>query len=113
MASFSKLLLSGSTNGKGIKISNTATPGNLIHTAVAGTSSFDEVWLYATNTSSFDAFLTIEFGDTLSNIVIPIQAYQGLFLIVPGLILQNSLTINAFANITNIISIHGYVNRIS
>lgn len=113
MSSFSKQILSASVNGKGIKISNTSTPGNLIHTAIAGTSSMDEVWLYATNTSASDAILTIEFGDVLSNITVPIQAYTGLFLIVPGLLLQNGLTINAYTNITNVVSIHGYVNRIS
>ena len=51
MATYSKQLLSGSTNGKGIKIANTSTT---VHTAVAGTSDIDEIWLYAVNSSGSD-----------------------------------------------------------
>ena len=43
MATFTKTLLSGSTNGKAILVAATATPGTTIHTAVAGTSSLDEM----------------------------------------------------------------------
>ncbi len=39
MATYSKVLLSGSTNGKQIKVAATATPGTTIHTAVTGTTS--------------------------------------------------------------------------
>ena len=45
MATFSKLPLSHNTNGKNIKVTQTATAGDDIHTAVAGTSNWDEVWL--------------------------------------------------------------------
>ena len=36
MATYSKELLSGSTNGKGILVVETATAGTLLHTAVSG-----------------------------------------------------------------------------
>ena len=52
MATFSKQLLSGSTNGRPIAVSASATPGTIIHTSQSGTSGIDEVWLYATNTST-------------------------------------------------------------
>jgi hypothetical protein len=55
MATFSKELLSGSTNGKAIKVAETATAGTTIHTAVSGTASFDEVWLYAHNSSAISS----------------------------------------------------------
>jgi len=64
MATFTKTLLSGSTNGKAILVAATATPGTTIHTAVAGTSSLDEIWLYAVNSSNSDVKLTIEWGET-------------------------------------------------
>ncbi len=51
MATYSKVLLSGSTNGKGIKIASSSTT---VHTAIAGTSSIDEIWLYAVNSSAAD-----------------------------------------------------------
>ena len=115
MSTVSKQLLSGSTNGKAIKVVATATTGTTIHTAVSGTSSLDEVWLWAQNTDSAERKLTIEFGgtsapDNLIEVSIPAEA--GLYLVVPGLIIQNSLVISAFASAANVITINGYVNRI-
>jgi len=117
MATFSKQLLSGSTNGKGILVAATATAGTLIHTAVSGTSSLDEVWLYAHNTSSAAIKLTLEWGEATApngNIEINIGAEgTGMILIAPGILLQNGLEIRAFAGTTNVINIFGYVNRIA
>lgn len=114
--SFTKVFLTGSTNGKLIKVSATATPGTSIHTAIAGTSSIDEIWLWAVNSDTSDRKLTIEWGGTTSPddiIEVVIPAESGLVLIVPGLVLQNSLVIRAFAETANVIMIGGYVNRIS
>lgn len=115
MATFSKLPLSGSTNGKGIDVAATATLGTTIHTAVSGTASFDEVWMYAVNTSTSSVKLTVEYGGATSadNIEITIPGESGLVLVVPGLFLQNSLVVTAFADTANVISIHGYVNRVA
>jgi len=115
MATFSKQLLSGSTNGKGILVSGTASgSADTIHTAIAGASSIDEVWLYCTNTDAAQKKLTIEFGGTATDnlIEVGIAAESGLVLVIPGLILQNSLLVKAFAETTNVLSISGYVNRI-
>jgi len=116
MATFTKVLLSGSTNGKNIKVVATATAGTLIHTAVAGASDLDEVFIYAANTSTSIVKLTIEFGgvatpDDLMEVDIPGEA--GLYLVVPGLLLQNSLVVRAFAGTANVININGYINRIT
>lgn len=117
MATFSKRILSGSTNGKGIKVVQTATAGTLIHTAVAGTFAFDEVWLYAHNTSSAVVKLTLEWGGVAApddHIEINIGSEgTGLILVAPGILLQNSLVVRAFAGTANVINIFGYVNRIS
>ena len=113
---FTKALLSGSTNGKGIKVVQTATAGTLIHTAVAGTSDFDEIWLYAYNGHTVDVILTIEFGGASvpdQNIIATIPYKAGLVPIVPGLLLQNGLVIKAFANVANVVTIIGFVNRIT
>lgn len=115
MATFSKQLLSGSTNGKGIKVVQTATAGTLLHTAVSGTSSLDEIWIYAVNSSTSSVKLTIEWGEATApdgNIEMPIPGEAGLTLVVPGLLLQNGLTVRAFAGTANVIICHGYVHRI-
>lgn len=117
MATFTKQLLSASTNGKPIKVVATATAGTLIHTAIAGTSALDEVWLYAHNTSASAVKLTIEYGDATApdnNIEINIGAEgTGPILVVPGFLLQNGLTVKAFAGTANVINVFGYVNRIA
>jgi hypothetical protein len=116
MPTYSKQLLSGSTNGKGIKVAATATAGTLIHTAVAGTSSEDEIWLYAHNTSGSAVKLTLEWGGVTApddHIEINIGAEgTGLILVAPGILLQNGLVVRAFASTANVINIFGYVSRI-
>lgn len=116
MATFSKVLLSGSTQGKAIKVVQTATAGDTIHTAVAGTSSLDEIWLWAMNSSAAAVKLTLEWGEAAApdgNIEVTVPAEAGLMLVAPGLLLQNSLVVKAFAASANVILIHGYVNRIT
>ena len=116
MATYTKLALSDSTNGRPIKVVATATAGTDIHTAVAGTDDFDEIWLYCVNTDTVTRLLTIEWGgvsdpDDLIEVNIPAQ--NGLVLVVPGLILQNSLDVAAFASAANVLIISGWVNRIT
>lgn len=116
MATYTKLNLSGSTNGKNIKVTATTSTGTTIHTAVAGTSSWDEIWLYAINTSGADCQLNIEWGETTDpdgQIIVNIPYKSGLFLVIPGLLLQNGLIVKAYAGVTNVININGFVNRIS
>ena len=65
MATYSKHLLSGSTNGKNISVTGTSTGASVtVHTATSGTSNLDEIWLYAANTSAAAVVLTVEFGGT-------------------------------------------------
>lgn len=116
MSTFTKQKLSGSTNGKQIKVVATSTPGTTIHTAVAGATSWDEAWIYAINTDTVDRILTIEWGEATApdgNIIVTVPAKAGLLLVVPGLILQNALVIKAFAAAANVVCISGFVNRIT
>ena len=116
MATYTKALLSGSTNGRGIKVVATATAGTTIHTAVAGTSDLDEIWLWCVNSDTVSRKLTIEYGgvaapDDLIEVTIP--AENGLVLVIPGLVLQNELVIKAFAAAANVLLVSGFVNRIT
>lgn len=116
MATYTKTLLSGSTNGKGILIAQTATAGDLIHTGVTGTSSFDEVYLYAYNGHTASVVLTIEWGEATvpnGNIVITIPNKAGRLMVVDGRLINNGLVIRAFAATTNVIVIDGFVNQIT
>ncbi len=113
-----KRKLSGSTDGMGIKVVATATPGTALHTAVAGVvaGTFDEIWLYAYNSDTVSRVLTIEFGDATApdhNIVITLAPQSGLQLIVPGLILQNAETVKAFCDAANKVTLSGFVNTMT
>lgn len=116
--SIAKIELSGSTDGRPIKVAATSTPGTTIHTAQSGTgeNNYDEIWLWATNTDTVNRKLTIEFGGTTSPddlIEVTIPAESGLVLVIPGLILQNSLVVKAFCASANVVNILGYVNKMS
>jgi hypothetical protein len=116
MATYEKRILSGSTNGKAIKVAAVATAGTLIHTAVAGTSDIDEVWIYAQNTSASSVTLDIEWGGVTAPddlIELTVLPEAGLVTVIPGLLLNNGLVIRAFAGTTNVINIQGFVNRIT
>jgi len=113
MATYSKQLLSGSSGGKPISVIATSSPGTVIHTASA--TPLDEVWIYAVNTASASTKLTIEFGGVTSaeNIEIIIPGEGGLTLVIPGLIITSSNIVRAFAATSNVISLSGYINRIT
>jgi hypothetical protein len=119
MASFSKIVLSGSTDGRGVLISGTTSGGaNTVHTASATATVFDEVWLYAQNTDTTDRKLTVEWGGTGAGdtMEITIPAESGLTLLSPGLVLKGNATplvVKAFAATTDVVAVYGYVNRIS
>lgn len=120
MATYSKELLSGSTQGKGVKVAATSTAGTTIHTTGTSATIKDELWLYAVNSDTTARLLTVEFGGTTSpdNVIqqtIPPQS--GLMLLVPGITLNgdgsSGAVIRAFAATANVIVIYGFVNRIT
>ena len=114
MASYSKLKLSGSTDGRCIRLSQAATPGNIIHTADA--TALDEIWLWAINPHALDVKVTIEFGGvTVSDDLIEftVISEDGPYLLIPGWVLTNSLVVRAFSATANTVNINGFVNRIA
>jgi len=120
MATFSKQILSGSTDGKAVKVTGTGTAGAVtVHTGSSTATTLDEIWVYANNTSASDVKLTIEWGGTTSPddlIEFTVKAENGLYLIIPGLVLKGNATplvVRAFAGTANVITLSGYVNRIT
>jgi hypothetical protein len=120
MATFSKITLSGSTDGRPIKVAATATPGTTIHTGSSTATTYDEIWLYAQNTDTTSRKLTIEWGGTSSPddlLELTVTAESGLVLVVPGLVIKGNasaaLVVRAFAATANVLTIAGYVNRIT
>jgi hypothetical protein len=113
---YKKRKLSASTDGRGVLVAATASPGTLIHTALSSLSAneWDEVWLRAVNTSGSAVKLTVEWGGTTSpddQVEITIPAESGLTEVIPGHVLQNGALVRAFAATANVIAVHGFVNR--
>ena len=111
---FTKIVLSGGTSGKDIKVGATATPGTLIHTAHA--TALDEINLDVCNTDSSARLLTIEWGGVTApdnTMEISIPADSGWIPIVVGHLLTGGLVVRAFAAAGNVLLINGAVNRIT
>ena len=120
MATFTKKILSGSTDGKAVKVAQTATAGTTIHTGSATATTHDEIWLYAVNSSASSVKLTIEWGEATApdgNIEVTVLPEAGLVTIIPGLVLSGTgsaaTTVKAFAGTASVIMLSGYVNRIT
>ena len=119
MATIVKQELSGSTDGRPVKVAATSSAGTTIHTAQSGTgnNNYDEIWAWATNTSTAAVKISIEWGAASSEvgnlIEVTIPPEEGLMQIIPGLILHNTKLVTAFAGTTNVITIHGFVNSIA
>ena len=119
MATFTKQRLSGSTNGRAIKVQATSSTGTTIHATGTSASIIDEIWLYAYNSSADAQLLTIQFGGTAvpnDDIKQIIPSQSGLTLVVPGLFLTGTgAAANTVAGYAagSAVTISGYVNRIS
>lgn len=121
MANSTVLLpFSASTQGKPIKVVATATAGTTIHVTGTSATVIDRVYLFAFNSDTADRTLTLEFGGVTApdqNIVLVIPFKSGLVLVVDGLPLLGNgsvgLTIGAFASVANVVTISGYILRIS
>lgn len=116
MPTFTKILLSGSLNGRNIPIASTSsllpTP---IHTAVTGSTAIDEIWLWANNVSGSSLSMSIMFGgssSTADNVWSNIAPQDSSVLVIPGWCLQNGLVVQAYSQASGSINLNGFVNRI-
>ncbi len=116
--------LSGSTQGKGIKVVQTGTLGNTIHATGISATTFDRLYLWAVNSqaaaTASTVLLTLEFGGvaTPDNLIqTPIPGQAGVVQLCDGMPLSGSgaaaLTVTAFAATTNVIMVYGYVLRVT
>jgi hypothetical protein len=114
MATFTKIPLSASTDGRGVLVVATATAGTLLHTGHA--SDEDECWLYGYNSHTAPIILTIEWGgvsDPADHITSTLAFDVGVVEIIPGLVITNSLAIRGYASVASKVSIFGFCNRIT
>jgi hypothetical protein len=116
MATFEPLMLSGSSNGLPIPVAATATPGTLVHTAIAGTTSRDEIYLWVSNVTGSTATLTLEWGGTTAPTnhlvtAMSVPPNSPPIPIAPGVALRNSLNVRAFSGTASALNLTGYCLR--
>lgn len=106
--------LSGSTHGRGIKLTGTGTGSSVaIHTGQASATLVDVATLYAMNFDSVVRRVTVEWGATSSPddlIQLDVPPKSGLVPIVLDLPIRNSLPVKAWADAANLVVIFGFVN---
>jgi len=77
----------------------------------------DEVWLWAVNNDTVaERTITPEFGgvtDPDDHIECTLYLQDGLILVAPGIPLRNTLVVRAFGSAANLLTVFGYVNRIT
>lgn len=121
MATFNKIALSGNDSGMGILVNSgsSGVAGPTIHTGSSNTSVTDEIWIYAVNYDATDRKLTIQYGGVVAGtneIEYTVKAENGMYLIVPGLLLKGHATpkvVSAYAATNTSIVVYGYANRIT
>lgn len=115
----SRIILSGSTNGLGIKVTGTSTAATVtVHTAISGTTSYDLVTLWAVNNDGDGETrtLTVEFGgvtDPDHLIILPVPCKVGPVLVATELPLRNGLIVKAFSDEANDVQVYGSVLRVT
>ena len=104
MATFTKVKLSGSTDGKAIDISATTSVGaNTIHAATTTANERDFVWLYGYNYDTDNARgISVELGAATASatLTVTIPPRGGRVLLIPGLP-YNNVTIKAYAAVAD------------
>lgn len=119
MATFSKVLLSGSSNGRGIKVAATSSPGTLLHATGTSATIQDEIWIWVYNGDTVTRTITLEIAGTSvpdDNLVMDIPPKSGRILILDGLPISgtgSASNVRAFCPTANVLVVTGYVNRIT
>lgn len=109
-----KLQLSGSTAGRPIALGSSGTAVT-IHTTSTSSRIYDEIWIYAANTGSTNAVITVSFAGTTA-IKVTVPPSSGLTLVVPGTLLSGTGSASSTITVTDTSStgnayVHGYVFR--
>ncbi len=113
---YKKRKLSASSDGRGIKVAATSSPGTLVHEALSSVAQneWDEIWIRAINTSGSAVKLTLEWGGTTApddQVELTIPGEDGFHDVVLGHVLQNGQQVRAFAATADVVVLHGFVNR--
>lgn len=113
MATYTKIPLSGSTNGAPVQITSTGGTGQTIHTATSTGGELDELFILACNNHTAVVVLTLQIGGTGASQIIKISlnSNEGLVITIPGLPLKGGIVVTAIADTASVVNIMGHVIR--
>jgi len=110
-----KIILSGSTNGKPIKVVATATPGTTIHTGTSNTTAGNgETCIVSVyNSDTVDRTITFECGGTASpDNHVKRTIFAGDTVGVPLPFINSTGVVGAFGSAANVLVVSGYAEKI-
>lgn len=126
MAVYSKQFLSGGANGIPIAVTGVLpSTANTVHTALSDSTAgkVDEIWAwaYVRYGVTADRELAVIWsgatptaaGANIRRFSYVVPGNGGLVPIIPGLPLNNGLTVKAYATAADVIGIVGFVNRVT
>lgn len=105
---------SASTDGRGIKVAASSTPGTLLHTYWASATDFEVVDVIVTNTDTVERTITFENGGTTSpddlrkGVVQPSESRS--FSMFIG---RNAGALRAFGSAANVLTCHVIVRSVT
>lgn len=103
--------LSGSVSGTGIRVNSTSTGLEIhAHDAEFSQSLFDELHLWAYNSSGSALTLTFQWGGTTSpdNLIVISLASNTFLKVVNGLHIGGNLEVKAIASTADVVMLYGY-----
>jgi hypothetical protein len=117
MATISKVKLSGSTDGRPVIVAANSSAGTTIHTGSGTATTYDEIWLWATNYNTSTETLVIQWGGTAgSDSMITTINPNETVLVAPGWLIKGNastaLIVKAYSTTANKVNITGYINQI-
>jgi len=107
------------TNGKPVAITGTDSAGETtIFTSTSTTNTCDEVYMYVSNSSATDGTVTVAIGSTANtgDLVckdLAVAANESMLIVIPGLRIDNGVTIKAYKDSSSTLNAHLAINRIS
>jgi len=107
--------LSGSIDSLPITLSQTVSPGLVVHQSVSGSNIFDQIFIFASHTSTLSITVQLEWGPTSNTLIEEIPAKSVMYPIINGNLLQGhtaatATIIKMFTSSTGV-HIYGHVNR--
>lgn len=115
MATYSRSLFSGATNGRPLALS-ISTNTTTVHTVGTSTTAYNEVYLWANNVTGAAALLTLQFGTTTADRVcssLSIPANSPPIPIITGQNVSGGVSLSGYSDTANAINVQGYINVIS